>query len=115
MEILEIQLGLNSFYARLGAGFVGIAAGRSRHTDRADQRSSGLDQSPTNNDDARQVSNSRLHHSGLADGEQIAGAAAKGCRRPRLARGRRGRMWPGIAVTQNDLCYAKAIAGVRDL
>jgi hypothetical protein len=37
---LKIELGLNSLDARPGAGFVGIAAGRSGHTDCADQRPS---------------------------------------------------------------------------
>ena len=39
----KIQLGLYRIYSSLGAGFVGIAAGRPGHADGADQRAAGLD------------------------------------------------------------------------
>src|SRR3954453_20047036 len=107
---LKIQFGLNRIYSCLGAGFVGLAAGRSRDPDRPDQRAARLDdESAAKDDRARNIANASLHHAGLADGEQTARAAAERGRSPSLARSGCDCVRSRITIAQNDLDYAEAI------
>jgi len=82
---------MNRIHSRLGTGFVEVATRRSRDADGANQRTACLDHESASNDDrARKIANSCLHHAGLADGEQATRAAAEGRCGPCLARSSAG-------------------------
>src|SRR5260221_439145 len=83
---LEVESAAHGVDARLGAGFIRVAAGRSGDPERAGRRPARFAREPASDDDgAGQIANPRLHHAGLADGVEFGCAGAEGDGSPRFA------------------------------